>query len=404
MKPSGDDGIVHTTDGLRDKTQTESFTITKGKGTVHCYFEDRPIWLAVLPSMSFRSTCFPQYNDFNHLLNVNNITNIFVTSFLTSWPRDKVKFKSYDLEDPNIILISGSFWFVNHLDIDHFDAPTIAAVEGKRQKVLNNGYLFKTHRNCFNGGCLDVRSMVGHKNIDPPTTITMISRTLGDFLEYSVHPNHSVKVGGADASDVLTKESVLSIASLNKQVLMPTFRLATGWGKRCLTRKELFSIWGLLSLESTSMSIQQLKSVVPIQPLSLILNAYVLQPSHHVRKSVPVSVQDHFDAPSTSTTFSSINTTISNDWIDQSLLITSRKEDKATIPTWLWDKRIIDSFPSRNTEPLILALRTLCLLQYRKSLTRSYLMCLRSTFPIEWTLYCSGKRSHMEGGEFCEFF
>ena len=184
-----------------------------------------------------------------------------------------------------------------------------------------------------------MRSMVGYKNINPPKTLTSISRTLGDFLEYSVHPKLSVDIGVEDINNLLTKDSVLSVKCLKKQVLMPTYRLSSGWGKRCLARKELFSIWGLMSLESTTFSLQQLKNIVPIQTLSLILNACVLQPSCRVKSSVSMPVNNHFDTVPTSTTFSSINATISNDWIDQSLLVTSsRKEDKATMPTWLWDE------------------------------------------------------------------
>ena len=77
MKSSGVDGFAHTLDGLRGKTQTESFTIAKGKGTVYCYFENLPIWLTVFLSMSFSSTCFPQHNDFNQLLHLipNKLAN-----------------------------------------------------------------------------------------------------------------------------------------------------------------------------------------------------------------------------------------------------------------------------------------------------------------------------------------
>ena len=57
-KSSGLDEIAYKNDNVRDSSITETFTLTKGKGTAFLYFENVPIWLPALSPMCFKTICF----------------------------------------------------------------------------------------------------------------------------------------------------------------------------------------------------------------------------------------------------------------------------------------------------------------------------------------------------------
>ena len=50
--------FMHNTNDSRDRSITKSFIISKGKGTVHLFFETIPIWLIALSPMIFHTIYF----------------------------------------------------------------------------------------------------------------------------------------------------------------------------------------------------------------------------------------------------------------------------------------------------------------------------------------------------------
>ena len=73
----------------------------------------------------------------------------------------------------------------------------------------------KTYRNFLNGGCLDVKIVIGFRNLEPPHTLTSLRRSLGDFLDYSVHPKDVLEIDNIKSPDYLDKDSFLSIKYVN---------------------------------------------------------------------------------------------------------------------------------------------------------------------------------------------
>ena len=138
---------------------------------------------------------------------------------------------------------------------------------------------------------------------------------------------------------------------------MLTYRFASGWGCRELTRKELFNIWGLSELEDTEVLSDWLVTVAPSQIANLLLSAYFSKDKavgvklKNLSRSTPVS------SPSQTTIFTAINRSISHDWIDDNIVFSPiQKANNAPVPALLWDKRIIASFPNKAIDLELLRL------------------------------------------------
>jgi len=178
-------------------------------------------------------------------------------------------------------------------------------------------------------------------------------------------------------------------SDFDKHLLVPTYRFASGWGIRRVTKREVCSIWGLSSLESTKLDLDCILALNPTQSLSLVINSIFLTNSSPIPSSIKLT--DHLP-PSTTTLFTDINTEIPNDWVDHSVVLQSnRKEDKAPTPSELWDRRIILSFPQRlGIAQLIQPFRMFLLRVYRRRVLHSLVTYLRSTFTTEWINYLNG--------------
>ena len=113
--------------------------------------------------------------------------------------------------------------------------------------------------------------------------------------------------------------------------------------------------------------------VSPTQVANLLLSSYFFSDkvNGNYVDATPVTVP--VKELSQSTTFRSIDRTINHDWIDDDIAFSlTQKADNAPIPTLLWDKRIIASFPERSVDDELLGFfRKVRLSLYRKNLRRS---------------------------------
>ena len=304
------------------------------------------------------------------------------------------------MDSPSFVLVSGSKEYLESESSLHDEVPTISTFESKPTSISSKNKVVKIYRNYQNGGCMKLRTIVGFKSLTLPAELTEISRSLGDFLDYSELPDVIIRNTDYDDPKVLTGDSILTLKSLNQLIKLPSYKHASGWGMRKLTRKEICSMWGLIELANTSVNTKDLIQINPVQVLGLVIRCY-LSTSSSSRSHLPYQ-----DKPITTisptTTFSSINVTINNDWIDETLVEkSSRKEDKAPVPTFLWNKRIMASFPNRNgVMKLISAMRNFLIRVCRKRLTRSLIVFLRSSFGTDWKDYLRGSRAHRKGGIF----
>ena len=397
-KSTCNDGSVHKID-LRKTSATESFTLTRGIGIVFVFFEEVPIWLSALTSMCFRYIYFPSFTSYSALINYNFITKWFVLTFLKDWPRDRIRFKSDMVETPTFVLVSGSKGFLSGFDMIKFEAPLLFTYEANRLvRIQKKSTITKSFYNFKNGGCLAVKTMVGFVNIKPPLQLTSIHRTLGDFIDYGDQPSSQVNINDLHIDKWLTTDSLPLPIDFRKNILLPSFRFASGWGTRPVSRKELFGIWGLSELVSSPIDKDYLMNLNPTQPLSLIINSFLVV---NTSSSRPLFKSIITTPPPSTTTFDSLNIEISNEWISQSVVDQpNRKEDKAPTPSELWDKRILLSFPDREgVVELISVFRSFLLRVYRRRLLKSFTSYLRSSFPNKWDDYLLGQRSQAVGGD-----
>ena len=114
---------VHNSDhGHRSHMITESFALTKGKGTVYTFCEQFPICLAVLSPMSFKHVCFIQHHSDLDLIYLSCVSSFLISNLISLWPSNSIKFKSEMLPEPNLILCSGS---VSSLDETRFETMIV---------------------------------------------------------------------------------------------------------------------------------------------------------------------------------------------------------------------------------------------------------------------------------------
>jgi len=137
-KSSKIDESVYKNGEIRESSVIESFVLTKGKGTVHLYFETIPIWLPALAPMCVQYICFSQYNHLDELKSINNITTIFINNYLMQWPKDKIKFKKESTNRLTLVLVSGSRKFWNQIKNLDLNAPSLFTFEGKSNPKIKD--------------------------------------------------------------------------------------------------------------------------------------------------------------------------------------------------------------------------------------------------------------------------
>ena len=152
----------------RDESTTETFTISKEKGTVYICFESVPIWWTVLSPISFHAVCFTHFDRLDQLINVNNMTSaIFSCYLLNSWPSDRIKLKPDNVNRPSFILASGTKSLLECLNIGGLDVPALWTFEFNYFSNLKINEKVRTCRNFINGGCLDTKYVIVFSYINP---------------------------------------------------------------------------------------------------------------------------------------------------------------------------------------------------------------------------------------------
>ena len=76
-------------------------------------------------------------------------------------------------------------------------------------------------------------------------------------------------------NEFLSASHILGIDQINTPIMLPSYKFKTGWGSRCLSRIEKFNMWGLNQLSQSTLSEEELLNIIPIQPLTLIVNAHL---------------------------------------------------------------------------------------------------------------------------------
>ena len=400
VESSDNDGYVHKYDSSsRDSTVTESFQLVKGASVAFVLFEKFPIWLLALSPFAFKCICFVHYSSLEAVMAVSDLSNVVIKWALTIWDNKCFLFKGINLPSPNFVLISGSNGFIKSLDLLAFETPVVTTSEHRfKSSIKIRGIKSIPYQHALNGGCTSSRQVIGFLHCQPPPKLTKIQRKLKDFIDFSSQPDEQVDPDNISSLDCLRVDSTPTVFDLSKRVLLPSYRFSTGWGIRHLTRKECFNLLGYGAIIDSNVSVPELLTLIPIQPLALTLIPFftALPPSSRIQQTVPSIVPS---AISTCTYFEAIDTTISDDWTLVLDNTRSTKEDKAPVPSELWDARLFASFNSANqVARLVAGLRDLCICRYRRNITTSFLHFLRTTFHTEWSDYVSGSRLSSDGG------
>ena len=232
-----------------------------------------------------------------------------------------------------------------------------------------------------------------------PVKLTSIERSLGDFLDYSNHPKQGCNPQALSKDNLLSASSIIGFNSLNKEVLLPTYKQSSGWGRRHLSRKEIFSLWGYGSVADKGISTTEILELMPLQPLQLCINS--TQAMKELDRSTSKGLGTPITATPPATTFLvSIGRTLSHNWIDPNVIASSTsKADKSPVPQAMWDKRIELVFSNKTgVKNLIVQLRNGLLRLYRRRLLHSFIFYLRTCYNIEYSNYLNGQRLAWNGG------
>ena len=120
-------------------------------------------------------------------------------------------------------MVIGLKTFLEDIDIEPLNAPTLYTFEFKHEARLKIDRRIKTCRNFINRSYLDMKFVIGFKNLTPPSVLTTIRCALSNFLDYSPQSTKIVKINDINFILLLKKESLISLKSTVQKVILPTF-------------------------------------------------------------------------------------------------------------------------------------------------------------------------------------
>jgi hypothetical protein len=178
--------------------------------------------------------------------------------------------------------------------------------------------------------------------------------------------------------------------------VLPTTFYGSQWGLRCLTCKELCSLFGFaVRLRIGDLSAAAFQVAVPVQLLQAMLLPLLAPSLSNVCSAVmPMSDKGTHESDTRSW--------LPHSWIDATV-VTDRavKRDDADVPSMLWDQRLMLLYP-RCTCRHLDSLRTwaLCWI-VRRNLLRSFVCYLHATYGGSWSARLSRARmgSRLHGGK-----
>ena len=185
------------------------------------------------------------------------------------------------LPKPNLILCSGSVSSLDETRFEKYDCPSIFSLEYNEKKKLPSSPLkCCSYRHYLNGGYTKARVSIGFLNTKALSKLSSISKTIGDFIEYS-HQPWKICSPQLKNSKVATSSSIVGVKDLHEEIFLPSYKFATGWGCRFLSKKEACLILGWDILEVSSIRKECIVSLNPIQSLSLVVQSLIKNKKNH---------------------------------------------------------------------------------------------------------------------------
>ena len=122
-------------------------------------------------------------------------------------------------------LISGSYQALLQPQHNEWTIPAMFCLEKSEcSRPIRPPWKLVTHNQSRVGGCTTLRAPIGLCIMSKPEKFIEIERSLGNFLDYSNHPMEACGPQALTKNKFLSKNSIMSIKSLGKQVLLPTYK------------------------------------------------------------------------------------------------------------------------------------------------------------------------------------
>jgi len=333
-------------------------------------FQRIPWWLCALDRERVLSIQFPQFASYSDLISALELLEQgrpFI-SILSSFDSAIFHFQSTRSEHEDLVLVCGSLAFFNTLwGGSTYPRTWIFCTDVHQKWRFLPDFPFQLHRiHHFHHGGPTKFEMLWASSETLSFSTTKLSRTIGDFLDYSIRPKSCSQ---SPLSKHFKISSVLPVRGLFSPILYPTHFSSSGYGVRPLSASELGHVFGMPSIYLQFFRLEDFP-ILPTQILDSLIAAWsdlLLRPSHKVRKidfCVPTPLPVSDSAP---VYLDNIQKVLPSTWsLSAPSADKAAKADDAQVARAMWDNRILTIWPSASR--LIVALRPLLLRRRRRLL------------------------------------
>jgi hypothetical protein len=378
-------------------------------------FEFFPVWLPVIDPSRLSSLWIPMWSSeelFQQWEASQHMPSSLVSGFLSRLEPQQIHWGLFP--DTNhhidIWMVSGSLDFISHHLRAHHHSPMVAVVDSHFPKRLRKGQpsglssLGQEHCHWYKvrhevvGGCTGFWGLLC-STIPVGLTTSVLRRTIGDFLDYSLRPTpFDISKPNISSIAFIRSDALLCPFHWDAVVAYATHFSRTGWGIRSLSPGELLKVFDFPARTRTDgLRVEHFNRLVPLsvleswfRPWSSTLTS--IEPERILLPGSPRRILPPVDE----TWIAPLQRFLPHSWIAGSL-VTSKaaKRDDASAPTELWDQRLLLLFPY----PLSFynCLRTLLLRRLRRRLLRSFLLYLRTTYGSVWPTTLLRYRQELTG-------
>jgi len=308
------------------------------------FFHNIPWWICALDTERILSLQFPQFTSFDDLIGaIRGLDqgHCFV-SILSTFDRSKFKFSPTLLKE-DLVLICGPIDFFTSLWQNHsYPQSWIFCSDSYKKLRFLPDFPFRLHRiHHFHHGGPTKFEMLWSASDELSFPIQKLSRTIGDFLDYSVRP---LSCQQSPSFKHFTSSSVLPIQGISSPIVYQTHFSSTGFGFRALVASELSLVFGVPAMYVPFFRLEDFP-FPPIQILDSLLSSWSdlrLDPLPKMRKvdfCVPTPRPVSDSAP---VFLPELNKTMPATWtLSAPAADKAAKADDAQVAIAMWNNRIL---------------------------------------------------------------
>ena len=345
-------------------------------------FERFPAWLWVLRVM-----------DWSHILITSVDESRIRQNHPTTFGKYGNRWKVFDVDEIHqlpivdeacVWWVSGGMEFVNSVRLPpHVPSVswiTSAPRRSPRDEAPSHQWLSVSHSKV--GGSTTARGVFRLIGVDPITIPSDLTRTISHIIKFSIK---STPCSPVPKIPHYTLRSKLSVAMLNRPVVVPSDFSATGWGMRTLEPSELAVSYELPDWVPWEHEFQRF--LVPLQILRAIMDQVFesVAPTQGEGRStrqrrtesavVSKSMRDI-------TWLADVKRWLPGTWAEGEIADKAVKSDDASVNMLPWHRRITLLFPC-NTATLM-GMTMFLMRRWRRNIFRSFFAYLSREYGREW--------------------